>query len=139
MPQERRNEGTGKGGTYVKGTKDRRIYREGGPRGNGNQKGNACASDGLIRTVPYRAELRDGLASPASTTEKHRRRRPRLPGSGPEPPIVVAILLLGWAEVSDPFQCCAGLSRLPLAPSLWSSAPKPEVRVWGVSGSRDLG
>lgn len=32
--------------------KTRRMYRAGGQRGNGNQKGNACTCDGPIRTVP---------------------------------------------------------------------------------------
>lgn len=92
----------------------------GGQRGNGNQKGNACARrradpDGS----PYRAEPEGGVASPASIMEKdRRRRRPRLPGSGPEPPLVVAILPLRRAEASGPFQSRIGLSRLPPAPSL---------------------
>lgn len=106
--------------------KTRRIYRAGGTEGQWEPEGQRlhlrwADPDGS----PYRAELRGGVTSPARITEKdRRRRRPRLPGSGPEPPLVVAILPLRWAEASGPFQSRIGLSRLPPAPSLWSSAAK---------------
>lgn len=51
---ERRNEGPGKGGTYVMGTKDKKDLQGGGQRGNRNQEGNACTSDGPFRTVPLK-------------------------------------------------------------------------------------
>lgn len=77
--------------------KTRRIYRAGGTEGQREPEGRQrlhlrwADRDGS----PYGAELRGGVASPASITEKdRRRRRPRLPGSGPEPPLVVAILPL---------------------------------------------
>lgn len=126
MPREIRNEGPGKGGTYVMGTKDKKDLQGGGTEGQWEPEGQRlhlrwADPDGS----PYRAELRGGVTSPARITEKdRRRRRPRLPGSGPEPPLVVAILPLRWAEASGPFQSRIGLSRLPPAPSLWSSAAK---------------
>lgn len=34
------------------GTKDKKDLQGGGHRGNRNQKGNACTSDGPFRTIP---------------------------------------------------------------------------------------
>lgn len=36
------------------GTKDKKDLQGGGQRGNRNQKGNACTSDELFRTVPLK-------------------------------------------------------------------------------------
>lgn len=104
--------------------KTRRIYRAGDRGAIGTRRATLALATSCSARFLLKIRGPGGVTSPASTTEKDRRRRPRLPGSGPEPPLAVAILPLRWAEASGPFQSLSGLSRLPLASSLWPSAPQ---------------